>query len=185
MAKFKVILVSGKARSGKGEFSKILNQKLKSLDNKVVQTLFAKYIKQYAMELGWDGVTKNEYWRNFLQKIGTELIQYDLNMKVFHPNRISEDIQILSHFGINYFIIDDCRFRREIYFMKAMFPDDVISVRVESDDSRSDLNKDQLEHQSEIDLDNFKFDCIFQNNGTLEDLKKQVGLFIQLMLMEE
>lgn len=185
MSKFKVILVSGKARSGKGEFSSLLKEKLELQDNKVVQTLFAKYIKQYAIELGWDGVTKDEYWRNFLQKIGTELIQYDLNMKTFHPNRISEDIQILSYFGVNYFIIDDCRFRREVYFMKAMFPDDVISVRVESDNSRSDLNKEQLQHQSEIDLDNFNFDCNFQNNGTIEDLKKQVELFIQLMLTEE
>jgi dephospho-CoA kinase len=185
MNKIKIILVSGKARSGKGEFSRILKESLETKGEKVVQTLFAKYIKQYAIELGWDGVTKDSYWRDFLQKIGTELIQYDLNMKTFHPNRISEDIQILSHFGVNYFIIDDCRFRREVYFMKAMFPDDVITVRVESNNSRSDLNEEQLKHQSEIDLDEFKFDCNFQNNGTIEDLKKQVRLFIQLMLTEE
>ena len=156
----KIILVNGKARHGKGEFSKFLKQKLECKDNKVVQTLFAKYIKQYAIELGWDGVTKDEYWREFLQKIGTELIQYDLNMKVFHPNRISEDIQVLSHYGIDYFILDDCRFRREIYFMKAMFPDDIITVRVENDNAKSDLTEEQLKHKSEIDLDNFKFDLV-------------------------
>lgn len=175
----KIILVNGKARHGKGEFSKFLKQKLESTDNKVVQTLFAKYIKQYAMELGWDGVTKDEYWREFLQKIGTELIQYDLNMKVFHPNRISEDIQILSHFGIDYFILDDCRFRREVYFMKAMFPDDIITVRVENDNAESDLTEEQLKHQSEIDLDNFKFDVLIKNNGTLDDLKVKVNNFIK------
>lgn len=178
MSHFKVILVSGKARSGKGEFSKLLKQELESQDNKVVQTLFAKYIKQYAMELGWDGITKNEYWRNFLQKIGTELIQYDLNMKTFHPNRISEDIQILSHFGIKYFIIDDCRFRREVYFMKSIFPDDIITVRIESNNCRSDLNKDQLQHISEVDLDNFDFDVIIKNNGNLTDLKQKIITFI-------
>ena len=182
MNKIKIILVSGKARSGKGEFSRILKESLESKGEKVVQTLFAKYIKQYAIELGWDGITKDEYWRNFLQKIGTELIQYDLNMKTFHPNRISEDIQILSHFVVNYFIIDDCRFRREVYFMKAMFPDDVITVRVESNNSRSDLNQEQLKHQSEIDLDEFKFDWLVDNSGTLKDLNKKVDKFIKQFL---
>ena len=184
MNKIKIILVSGKARSGKGEFSRILKESLETKGEKVVQTLFAKYIKQYAIELGWDGITKDEYWRNFLQKIGTELIQYDLNMKTFHPNRISEDIQILSHFGVNYFIIDDCRFRREVYFMKAMFPDDVITVRVESNNSRSDLNQEQLKHQSEIDLDEFKFDWLVDNSGTLKDLNKKVDKFIKQLLQE-
>jgi dephospho-CoA kinase len=175
----KIILVSGKARSGKGEFSKFLKQKLENQNNKVVQTFFAKYLKQYSMDLGWDGISKDEYWREFLQNIGTELIQEQLNMKTFHPKRISEDIIILNCYGIDYFIIDDCRFKREVYYIKSVFPNDVITIRIESNNSRSDLNNEQLQHKSEIDLDDFKFDFIIKNDGNLEELDNKVDIFIK------
>jgi dephospho-CoA kinase len=178
MANFKVILVSGKARSGKGEFSRLLKEQLELNNKKVVQTLFAKYIKEYAKELGWDGETKDRHWRDFLQHIGTELIQYELNMKEFHVKRIYEDVLILSHYGVDYFIIDDCRFRREVNYMKAMLPDDIITVRVVSNDSRSDLANEQLQHQSEIDLDEYNFDWLVDNSGTLDNLKNEVQLFM-------
>lgn len=116
---------------------------------------------------GWDGVTKDEYWREILQKLGTETIKDELNYTSFHARRLSEDFQILDkQFNIDYFIVPDVRFRDEIHTMKAMFPEDVITIKVTRLDFQSNLTKSQLKHKSENDLNNFKYDynIIAQNN---------------------
>jgi hypothetical protein len=162
----KVILISGRAENGKSELGKYLKGKLEDQGKKVIVDRFAKYIKQYAVQLGWDGVTKDEYWRNFLQTTGTELIQQKLNMKTFHPKRLAEDIEILNQFGVDYFIIDDTRFRREIDYIKSVFPNDTMTVRVHRVDHISKLTEEQLNHISENDLNGYKFDYnIFVQSG--------------------
>ncbi|NYC91914.1 hypothetical protein [Clostridium beijerinckii] len=56
--------------------------------------------------------------------------------------------------------------------MKAMFPDQVMTVRIQRDNFTGGLTEEQLKHKSEIDLDDFRFDLKIQNNGTLEDLER-------------
>lgn len=162
----KIILVSGKARSGKNTLADYLKEKLEAKGNVVVVDMFAKYIKYYCTQMGWNG-EKNEYWRGVLQNLGTEVIKEKLNYKSFHAKRLAEDIQILSEqFGVDYFIIADTRFRDEIYTMKAMFPDDVITVNVVRLGLKSNLTEKQLKHKSENDLNGFKFDYnIFVQDG--------------------
>lgn len=162
----KVILLAGKAQNGKSTLANYIKENLEQQGKKVVLDRFAKYIKEYARQLGWDGVTKDECWRNFLQYVGTELIQEKLNIKTFHPKRLAEDIEILSNLGIEYFIIDDCRFRREINYIKSIFPNDTITVKVCRLDYDSPLTNEQKSHKSEIDLDGYFFDyTIFSQNG--------------------
>lgn len=162
----KIILVSGKARSGKNTLADYLKEKLEAKGNVVVIDMFAKYIKYYCTQMGWNG-EKNEYWRGVLQNLGTEVIKEKLNYKSFHAKRLAEDIQILSEqFDVDYFIVADTRFRDEIYTMKAMFPDDVITVNVVRLGLKSNLTEKQLNHKSENDLNGFKFDCnIFVQDG--------------------
>lgn len=162
----KIILVSGKARSGKNTLADYLKEKLEAKGNVVVIDMFAKYIKYYCTQMGWNG-EKNEHWRGVLQNLGTEVIKEKLNYKSFHAKRLAEDIQILSEqFGVDYFIIADTRFRDEIYTIKAMFPDDVITVNVVRLGLKSNLTEKQLKHKSENDLNGFKFNYnIFVQDG--------------------
>lgn len=166
----KIILISGKAENGKSELAKYLKMKLEDKGNKVIIDRFAKYIKAYAIQLGWDGVTKDEYWRNFLQTSGTELIQQKLNMKTFHPKRLAEDIEILSNYGVDFIILDDGRFKREFSYIKAVFPDDTITVRVNRLGHKSSLTEDQQHHKSEVDLDDYNFDYTIYTQSGVEHL---------------
>lgn len=166
----KIILISGKAENGKSELGKYLKEQLEAKGNKVIIDRFAKYIKAYAVQLGWDGVTKDEYWRNFLQTAGTELIQQKLNMKTFHPKRVAEDIEVLSNYGVDYFIIDDGRFKREFNFIKSVFPEDTIAVRINRLGHKSSLTKEQQRHKSEVDLDDYDFDYIIYTQSGVQHL---------------
>lgn len=181
----KIILVSGKAENGKDELAIYLKNELEKQGKKVMIDRFAKYIKIYCTQMGWDGITKDEYWRRVLQLLGTEEIQDKLNYKTFHAKRMCEDIQILNRvFEVDTFIISDTRFKNEIYHTKAMFPDDTIAVRVTRLGHKSKLTEEQLKHKSETDLDDFNFDynIITQDGlGHLRDeatrvLSKELGL---------
>lgn len=154
----KIILISGKAEHGKDTLAEYLKGKLEDQGNKVAIDRFAKYIKGFLKDYyGWDGVTKNEFIREKLQQLGTEEIKENLNMKCFHAKRLCEDFQIVSK-DFDVFIVPDTRFRDEVNYFKAMFPDECITVRVNRYDFESKLTKDQLKHRSECDLDGFNFD---------------------------
>lgn len=155
----KIILIGGKARSGKDTLATYLKEKLEADGNVVVVDMFAKYLKGYCRQIGWDGETKNEYWRGVWQKLGSDEIKEKLNYTSFHARRLSEDFQIMSDFfKVDYFIVSDTRYRDEIYTMKAMFPDDVMSVNVIRLGLKSDLTTEQLKHKSENDLNDFNYD---------------------------
>lgn len=155
----KIILISGKAESGKSTCATFIKEKLESRGKKVLVTRFARYLKMYIQDVyDWDGVTKDEFYRNELQQLGTDIIKEKLNLKAFHAKRLAEDVEIYKELGVDMVIIDDTRFRDELYYMKSMFPDECISVRVNRYDFISGLTEEQLKHKSECDLDNFNFD---------------------------
>lgn len=167
----KIILISGKATNGKDALGEHLKRKLEEQGEVVVIDRFAKYIKSYLKDYyGWDGIIKDDKVRSRLQALGTDIIKERLNYKSFHAKRLAEDIQINSDY-IDTFIIADTRFRDEIYMMKAMFPDETITVRVNRHNHKSNLTDEQLKHKSECDLDDFNFDYVVDTyNNTLEEL---------------
>jgi len=177
-----IILISGKAQHGKNAFADLLENELENNGYKIVVDAFAKYIKGYLKDYyEWDGLNKNEFVRSKLQWLGTERIKEDLNYKCFHAKRLSEDFNIIQD-DFDYFIVPDTRFEDEIFIMKSMFPNKVISVRIERDGFTGGLTEEQLRHKSETGLDNFKFDVVIKNNGTLEDLKNEVKNFVKYSL---
>ena len=149
----KIILISGKAQHGKDTLAKYLKEQLEGKGQRVTTDRFAKYIKGFLVDhYNWNGVDKNEFVRTKLQQLGTDVIKEKLNYKSFHAKRLSEDIQIIGE-DFDVIIIPDTRFRDEIYTMKAMFPDECICVSVNRYDFQSGLTEEQLNHNSECDLD--------------------------------
>lgn len=155
----KIILISGKAESGKTTCSKYIKEQLENQGKKVLIARFARYLKMYIQDVyDWDGVTKDEFIRTKLQQLGTDIIKEKLNYKSFHAKRLAEDMEIYKELAVDVVIIDDTRFRDEVYTFKAMFPDECITVRINRYDYKSKLTDEQLKHKSECDLDKFKFD---------------------------
>ena len=89
----KIFIISGKARSGKNEISKIIE---KYYSNKKSITIsFGHYIKDYAKRVSdWDG-NENTKPREFLQQLGIELTKNKIDDKLF-INRINSFIYFRS-----------------------------------------------------------------------------------------
>lgn len=165
----KIFIISGKARSGKGEVSQIIKNYYSNSKSIIIS--FGHYIKDYAKRAStWDGSEENKP-RELLQHLGIELIKNKINDKLF-INRILEDIQIFSYF-YDIIIINDARLIDEIETLKSEYPNS-ISIRVNRLNFKSDLTLEESKHKTEIDLDNYdNFDYTIYNS-TYDELKEEV-----------
>jgi hypothetical protein len=83
--------------------------------------------------------------------------------------------------NLNSFIISDVRYNNEITKIKESF-NDVISIRVE----RPSVQPNQYsKHLSEVELDNYPFDYVINNNGTLEDLYIKLNSILLANIVKE
>lgn len=169
MKNFKIFLISGKARSGKGEVSKIIRDYYK--DKKTIIISFGHYIKDYAKRISdWDG---NEYTkpRELLQQLGIEIIKNKIDDKLF-IRRIVEDISVFSYF-YDIIIVNDVRLVDEIETLKEKYKD-ITSIRINRNNFDNKLTDNQKKHITEIDLDNYeKFDYYVENESKV-DLKNKI-----------
>jgi len=151
----KIFIISGKARSGKNEVSKIIEKYYKN--KKCITISFAYYLKDYIKRITtWDGSEKNKP-RDLLQNIGIELIKNKIDNKLL-INRIMQDIEVFSYF-YDIIIISDARLVDEIEFIKKKY-NDSISIRV-NNMLDNNLSYKQKTHITEIGLDNYhNFDYI-------------------------
>ena len=108
--------------------------------------------------------------RELLQKLGTEAMRDGLHTNVW-VNALFANYNNKSNW-----VITDMRFPNEL---KAIEDKDGITIRVErsyalenESDERTMLDN---EHPSETALDDYEFDHVINNNGTLEELVKKVG----------
>ena len=167
----KIFAVSGKAQHGKDTFAKVLYDDLTNRGYRVLLTHYADLLKYICKTFfNWDG-NKDERGRHILQYVGTEVVRNN------RPDYWVEFIlDILQLFGENwdYVIIPDTRFPNEIDMLKEHY-DKVEHIRVVRPNFTSTLTYEQLNHPSEVALDSVTPDYIFENCGTIEDIKLKVA----------
>ncbi len=171
-----VIILSGKARSGKDTSLSILKKLYESKGKRVIPLYYASYIKEYAKNISnWDGSDDNKP-RELLQILGTDIIRNTIDKKFF-INRIIEDIKVYSKF-FDVIIIGDARFPDEIDSIKEVF-NNVINVHI----NRKDMNlltSKEKEHITETALDGYNsYDYEIENNSTLENLEKELSIILK------
>ena len=166
----KLLLICGKAESGKDTFGNLLKEefeshKMKTCILKLTAPLYS-YAKNY---FDWDGDESTKP-RSLLQNLGIEVIKEQLGMDTFLLDRLKQDIMILD----NYFdvgIITDGRLISEIEYLKKNF-NDVKVIRV-FNDKDNDLTSKEKNHITETDLDNnYEYDYVIHNK-TMDELKEE------------
>lgn len=170
--KAKIIILSGKARSGKDTSMEIIKKKYESLGKKVICLFYASYIKEYAKRISdWDGNDETKP-RTLLQVLGTDIIRNTIDDKFF-INRTIEDIKVYSKF-FDVIIIGDARFPEEIEDIKKVFSN-VVSVHI----TRKDINiltETEKQHITETALDNYNdYDYVINNDGSIEELESKLS----------
>lgn len=179
----KVILISGKSGSGKDTIASFLKKIYQQENKKVIIIHFADMVKEYAkLYYNWNGV-KDVAGRQLLQQLGTNTV------RAAYPNYWAELVAKFldaagrkNHFDIA--LIPDLRFLNE-YLIVKKYNKDCTTIRINkiNDDGTYILNKaftqEQNNHPSECDLDDYNFDIMVNNNGTLENLEQSAQEIIK------
>lgn len=184
-----IIGVSGYARTGKDEIAKVLVEEFgfirMAFADKLRESVYALnpivsigvyedyhwnmeknvYLQDVIDGYGWDGVKETVYGpevRRLLQRFGTEVGR----------NLLGENIWVDATFNVmdttkNY-VITDCRFINEAQGI------------ISKDGKMWRVNRPGVgpvnDHVSEIGLDDFPFDSVIYNDGSLTDLRKSVRM---------
>lgn len=176
----KIFVISGKAKSGKNTFGELLREELKDFGYKPCVMHITEPLYQYARNYFEYDEKKDEKPREFLQKMGIEIIRDKMGKKEFLINRLFEDIEILKNF-FDSFIITDARLIHEFEIIKKKFPDTIL-IKLERENYNDNLTDEEKKHITETELDNFNsFDYVIKNTS-LEDLKMSA---IEIIKQEE
>ena len=134
----KIILIAGKAKSGKSTLASLIAEKLQAQNKTVLKTEYSKYLKMYAKEvLNWS-LSSNKP-RTFLQETGSFLREYDESIFI---RRMLEDFLVYEKY-FQYVIISDVRLIKEITALKEKYPD-ILTIKVVNDYASYDLSSKDL-----------------------------------------
>lgn len=166
----KIYIIGGKAKSGKTTFGEYLREQLKDYSYNPCVMHITEPLYGYAKNYFDYDDRKDEKPREFLQKVGVEIIQEKMGKKNFLLSRLYEDIEILSNF-FDTFIITDARLKREFTEIKKRYPD-VVTIKLERSNYDNELKEEEKNHITEKDLDDYdNFDYIIDAKDRA-DLKR-------------
>ena len=176
----KVCCISAKARHGKDTAAELIKEQLESRGQRVLITHFADLLKFICKQyFGWDG-NKDERGRTLLQHIGTDVVGKR------NPAYWAEFVAGILYMFENewdYVLIPDCRYPAEVATIERTF--DTTVLRVERPGFDNGLTEAQKNHPSEVDMDNYRFDLILYNDGTLNQFNNKIKQFVTEYLLEE
>ena len=156
-----ILLLSGKAGSGKSFLGEALRNEYKEKYNKrAVCLAFADTLKMVARNVyGWDG-QKDKEGRFLLQHLGTEVAQQ--NYKCCWVDALKAIMcGLTSEFDV--FIITDARFPHEIDRLRETVVGDSWSITTIRVDGPTILSGSASNHLGEVALDDYHFDYVFEN----------------------
>lgn len=170
-----IVLISGKAGSGKTTVSRTLRDKLVDIPGmSIFSYSFANPLKYIAKSyMGWDG-NKDEKGRVLLQELGRIGRDYDTDIWVKHLLQQMDKQAGLLPF--NFTLVDDWRFPNELAYLEKNPVFDVVTVRVFG---RGGLNGETAMDVSENSLpeatsEQAYYDFQIDNSGSLEQLEQKL-----------
>ena len=179
----KVFIIGGCAKSGKSTLGKLLSEELKDYGYKPCVMQITSPLYSYAMNYFNYDPNKDPKPREFLQKMGIEIIKEKLGKNNFLLNRLYEDIEVLSNF-FDTFIITDVRLIHEVLSIKNKY-DEVVSIKLVRNNFDNKLTTDEKNHITEKEIENYNdFDYIIENTG-IEDLKIKAIEIVRELEREE
>lgn len=174
----KVCCISAKARHGKDTAAEGLKYYLESKGQRVLITHFADLLKFICTKFfNWNGL-KDEAGRTLLQYIGTDVV--GAKNSAYWAEFIVSVLKMFEN-EWDYVLIPDCRYPVEVATVERVF--DTIVLRVERPNFDNGLTAAQKSHPSEVDMDNYPFDAILDNDGTLDDFIKKIERFADEFLI--
>jgi len=190
-----VIMIHGKSEHGKGTVAEILERRLKDIKEfNVIRCSLSTWIREtMKKDFYWDGIDTPESRKCMAEiyRVGTEFYPYhmarrvwerDIKLKVIHAISIRKGgcTVGLQEIEKNIIIVESLREKVNYDFFEMLLKegsiDDLITVSVERPGYES--TQKLTNHVSEVDLDDFIFDYLIVNDGSLEDLENKTVRYI-------
>jgi hypothetical protein len=174
----KICCISAKAQHGKDTAAKLIKENLEKRGQRVLITHYADLLKFICVKyFGWNEV-KDEAGRTLLQYLGTDVV--GAQNPAYWAEFIAGLLKMLPNTW-DYVLIPDCRYPIEVSTMKDQF--DTVVLRVERPNFDNGLTAVQKQHASEVKMDDYKFDALIYNDGTLEEFSEKVDWFVNNFLL--
>jgi hypothetical protein len=170
----KIILISAKARHGKDSTANLFKKKVESRGKSAIIVHYADILKYWCAEYFGGNYERTPKNRTLWQKYGTDIARKR------NPNIwVKLIMEFIKTFGkdYDYILIPDTRFSNECDIPKKIFKN-VCAVRVKRTNFISDLTEEQQNHESEVSLDEYKFDYYIEAEN-LEELSKETDKLIE------
>ena len=167
-----IILVSGKAESGKDSFYEIARSE--STNHLVERVSFADEVKRIARMIGWDG-NKDQRGITFLQNLSYSARVYDEEIWIRKVDSYIAGKYLRDSYKDNQLvIITDCRYANQISYFRVKYSN-VFTVRINRPEHKSKLTEKHLMHASETDLDVFAdWNYVIANDRDFDKFKLRV-----------
>lgn len=160
----KIFIIGGQAKCGKNTLGEFLREELKDYGYKPCVMHITEPLYSYARNyFDWNGNDQDKP-REFLQKMGIEIIREKLGKKDFLLNRLYEDIDILKNF-FDTFIITDARLINEFESIKNKY-EEVVTIKIERKNYDNQLSDEEAKHITESEISSYRdFDYIIENKS--------------------
>lgn len=167
-----VVCISAKAQHGKDTAAEILKAKLESHGKRVLIIHYADLLKFICTKFfGWNG-EKDDVGRTILQHVGTDTVRKQ--QPDYWVNFVVQFLKLFIN-DWDYALIPDCRFPNEAERMMENF--DTKVLRIYRPNFDNGLSEEQKQHPSEISMDNYRFDTVIYNDGSLADFENKLADF--------
>ena len=166
----KIYITNGVGTSGKDTFVKFLDKYIPVCKYSIVDL-----VKQAAEVLGWDKNSKTEKDRKFLSDLVDLSTEYN-DMPFRDVSSLVFDYQ--NNFLESDVLLIDMRDPKDIERAVKLFNAETILIR-------NPNAKTITTNHADRDVENYEYDYIIENNGTLEQLEKVAKIFAEDVIQGE
>lgn len=165
----KVFILNGVGSVGKGRFVEFVSKYIPTYKYSI-----ADLSKEAATILGWDG-GKTEKDRRFLSDIIDLATEYN-------DSPFQDVVSIVTDFKSN-------KIETDVLFVDMRSPKDIARA-VETFDAETVLLRNPRvkpieTNHADANVENYKYDYIIENDGTLEQLKEKAKIFVDSVIYQE
>lgn len=165
----KVIIINGAAESGKDKFIEFVRENEGyNFNTSNLSTIDPS--KEALKHLGWDGKTKDKNTRQAMVDIKRISMKYFNGPFNYIEEQVRQHSNMLKDDSFVFFV--HCREPEEIQKFADHYGKDCLTLLVRSPRGKA------FENGSDDVVENYDYDVIIENDGTLDDLKNKAIKFV-------